>query len=132
MDDLALAGTATSLPSGAGSVEDAGVFFAIAFGSNLPVYGPGAASVLGGAGDCGDAVVGDAPDLLSIWSRMLLAPPEAASSFCFLSRSAACFCFQASNLARRSAFFSSSVWAAGAGVGVFETWRNISVNKRLQ
>lgn len=52
----------------------------------------------------------DKATFLSISSRMPLGP-LAASSFCFRSRSAACFCFHASNFASLSAFFCSSVWA---------------------
>lgn len=56
--------------------------------------------------------------LLSISSKIFLLPPAAANSFCFRSRSAACFCFQASSFASLSAFFSASV-GAGGGFGVY-------------
>lgn len=106
---LAESGTATSFPSKEGAVEAARGFFVMAFGSNFPVY-EGASTSLGAAmGDCGEPTAGDNPDLLSISSKILRAPPEAASSLCFRSRSAACFCFQASNFASLSTFFSSSV-----------------------
>jgi len=132
-DALTFCGKATSVPSfeAAAVVEEA--FFAIALGSNFPAYGTGAASswgVSGDAGDAGDATAGEtnagdatagdsAADgscaFLSISSSKPRVPPAASSSFCFRSFSAACFCFHASSLARRSAFFSSSVCFGGGG-----------------
>lgn len=118
---LAESGTAMSLPSRDGTDDVPEACFAIAFGSNFPVYSDGDASLDPVAGDWGDATAGDKPDLLSISFSMFRAPPVVASSRCLRSRSAACFCFQASNFASRSAFFSSSVCAAeAAGVETFE------------
>lgn len=116
-------GTATSLPSTAGGAGVEEALFAIAFGSNFPVYVPGVASTPGVAGDWGELTAGDKPDLRSISSKILLAPPAAAASRCFRSFSAACFCFHASSLASLSALFSSSVGAAvAAGVDGFEVY----------
>lgn len=134
-DDLTFCGRATSVPSFEAAVVAEEAFFAIALGSNFPAYGTGAASSGGVFGDAGDAIAGEvtageatadeatAGDLaadgscafLSISSSKPRVPPAASSSFCFRSFSAACFCFQASSLARRSAFFSSSVCFGGGG-----------------
>lgn len=129
-DALTFCGKATSVPSFEAAVVAEEAFFAIALGSNFPAYGTGAASSWGVSGDPGDATAGEATagdatagDLaadgscafLSISSSKPRVPPAASSSFCFRSFSAACFCFHASNLARRSAFFSSSVCFGGGG-----------------
>ena len=118
-DALAISGKAISVPSLL-ALEDADAFFLeIAFGSNLPAYGMGEASPLvaaGVEGETGEAAAGETCAFLSISARRPLVPPEASSSFCLRSFSAACFCFHASNFARRSAFFSSSVCVGVAGI----------------
>ena len=116
-DALAASGTATSSPSTDGVAAAGVALFAIAFGSNFRAGAAGVASVTGAAGDWGVLTAGDTPDFLSISSKMLFGPPDAAVSRCFRSRSAACFCFHASSLASLSAFFSSSVGAAEGVVG---------------
>ena len=120
-DALAISGKAISVPSLL-AVEDADAFFLVrAFGSNLPAYGTGEASPLvasGVEGETGEATTGEACAFLSISARRFRVPPEDSNSFCLRSFSAACFCFHASNFARRSAFFSSSVCVGVAGICV--------------
>ena len=113
-DALAISGKAMSVPSLL-AVDDADAFFLVrAFGSNLPAYGTGEASPLVASGVEGET--GDACAFLSISAKRFRVPPEDSNSFCLRSFSAACFCFQASNFARRSAFFSSSVCVGVAGI----------------
>jgi hypothetical protein len=114
-DALAISGRGTSFPRVVAPVVDAVAFLAMAFGSNLPVYRGGEASPLTSEGESGDTTAGELAALLSISSRRVRVPPVAASSFCFRSLSSACFFFQASSFANRSAFFSSSVCAGGFG-----------------
>ncbi len=117
-DVLAISGMAISVPSLFVPDEAAAAFLAIALGSNLPAYGAGDAGVSTGvAGDMGEATA-DSCAFLSISASRLRVPPEASSSFCLRSFSAACFCFHASSFASLSAFFASSVC-----VGVAACWR---------
>lgn len=95
-EDVAILGTAMSLPSKDGSGEGAAAFFAIALGSNFPAYGAGVVVVVGGVVEAsGVATFWANAVFLSISSSMFLGPPDAASSFSFRSRSAATFSFQA-------------------------------------
>ena len=123
-DALAISGSATSVPSLAVPVEPLVAFFAIALGSNFPAYGIGEASPLGASGDGIDTTTGELAAFLSISSRIFRVPLEASSSFCFRSLSAACFCFHATSLDRRSAFFSSSVGPAGVA---FDDYGTVSI-----
>lgn len=133
-DALAISGKATSVPSFVAPVVLAVAFFAMALGSNFPAYGVGDASPFGVAGDLGDggadeACIGEPWAFLSIWSSRFRVPAAPSDSFCLRSRSAACFCFHASNLANRSAFFSSSVCKGGGGF--FGNYREMRCSIRL-
>ena len=110
-DAFGISGNATSVPSLLALDEAAAAFLAIALGSNFPAYGAGDGGVavsIGVAGDAGEAAFGVAWLFLSISASRERVSVEVSSSFCLRSFSAACFCFQASNLASRSAFFASS------------------------